>query len=141
MDRYLLDTNIFVFLATEVDQLEKGILEMLNEPDAQLYMSAESVRELIVAYRNKGLMTKRWKTEEDMVRAIEDEFNIRILPLGKEHMLTYSRLTLNEAQGHKGPSDHVIIAHALTERLTLISSDRRFAFYRGQGLDLIWNER
>ena len=69
MDRYLLDTNIFVFLATEVDQLEKGIHEMLNEPDAQLYMSAESVRELIVAYRNKGLMTKRWKTEEDMVRA------------------------------------------------------------------------
>ena len=141
MDRYLLDTNIFVFLATEVDQLEKGILEMLNEPDALLYMSAESVRELIVAYRNKGLMTKRWKTEEDMVRAIEDEFNIRILPLGKEHMLTYSRLTLNEAQGHKDPSDHIIIAHALTERLTLISSDRRFAFYRGQGLDLIWNER
>lgn len=141
MDRYLLDTNIFVFLATEVDQLEKGILEMLNEPDAQLYISAESVRELIVAYRNKGLMTKRWKTEEDMVRAIEDEFNIRILPLGKEHMLTYSRLTLNEAQGHKDPSDHIIIAHALTERLTLISSDRRFAFYRGQGLDLIWNER
>lgn len=73
MDRYLLDTNIFVFLATD--------------------------------------------------------------------MLTYSRLTLNEAQGHKDPSDHVIIAHALTERLTLISSDRRFAFYRGQGLDLIWNER
>ena len=141
MDRYLIDTNIFVFLATEQDQLSDDVSAMLREPDAQLYMSAESVRELIVAYRNKGLMTKRWKTAEEMVRAIEDEFNIRILPLGTEHMLTYARLTLNEAQGHKDPSDHVIIAHALTERLTLISSDRRFAFYRGQGLDLVWNER
>ena len=28
-------------------------------------------------------------------------------------------------------------AHAITERLTLLSSDQKFAFYRSQGLDLI----
>jgi len=38
---------------------------------------------------------------------------------------------------HRDPSDHVIIAHAITERLTLLSSDQKFAFYRSQGLDLI----
>jgi PIN domain nuclease of toxin-antitoxin system len=35
------------------------------------------------------------------------------------------------------PSDHIIIAHAITERLTLLSSDEKFPFYRNQGLELI----
>ena len=71
-----------------------------------------------------------------MVAAIENEFYIQILPLKKEHMATYARMEINEAQGHKDPSDH-----AMTERLSLISSDTRFEFYRGQGLDLIFNEK
>ena len=31
----------------------------------------------------------------------------------------------------------VIIAHAITERMPLLSSDLKFPFYRAQGLDLI----
>ena len=31
----------------------------------------------------------------------------------------------------------IIIAHAITEHLTLLSSDQKFPFYRSQGLDLI----
>ena len=68
--RYLIDTNIFVYLATDVDSLNRDVLSLLEEPDALLYMSAESVRELIVAYRNKGLCSKRWKSIEEMVVAI-----------------------------------------------------------------------
>ena len=43
----------------------------------------------------------------------------------------------NEAMDHRDPSDHVIISHAITEHLTLLSSDEKFPFYRNQGLDLI----
>ena len=56
-------------------------------------------------------------------------------------MRTFAHLTTNEAQGHTDPSDHIIISHALTERMPLISSDRLFAFYRKQGLDLIENKK
>lgn len=139
--RYLIDTNIFVYLATDVDSLSRDVLALLEEPDALLYLSSESVRELIVGYRNKGLCSKRWKSIEDMVAAIEKDFYIKILPLKKEHMQTYARLEINEAQGHKDPSDHVIISHAITEHLPLISSDTRFEFYRNQGLDLIFNRK
>ena len=52
-------------------------------------------------------------------------------------MFTYSRLTINEAQDHRDPSDHVIIAHAIIKCLTLLSSDQKFAFYRSQGLDFL----
>lgn len=139
--RYLIDTNIFVYLALDTDSLSNDVFNLLNEPDAVLCLSVESVRELIVAYNNKGLGNKKWKTAEDMVRAIEEDYYIQILPLQKEHMRTYSRLRLNTAQGHKDPSDHVIISHAITNHMHLISSDTRFPFYRKQGLELIFNEK
>lgn len=139
--RYLIDTNIFVYLSTDTDYLSKDVSLIIQEPDTVLYISAESVRELIVGYRNKGLCSKRWKSVEAMVAAIEEEYYIKILPLKKEHMMIYARLEINEAQGHKDPSDHVIIAHAITEHLPLISSDTRFEFYRRQGLDLIFNRK
>lgn len=76
-----------------------------------------------------------------MVAAIEDEYYVKILPLGKEHMNTYSRLSINSIDDHKDPSDHVIISHAITNKLPLISSDQRFPYYTEQGLDLIFNKR
>ena len=94
--RYLLDTNIFVYMSTDRGSLSRDVLAILQEPDVLLYMSAESVRELIVGYRNKDLCSKRWKTAEEMVAAIEDEFYIQILPLKKEHMTTYARMEINE---------------------------------------------
>lgn len=139
--RYLIDTNIFVYLALDTELLSTDVKAILEAPDTVLVISVESVRELIVGYRNKGLCSKRWKKVEEMVSAIEDEFYIQILPLKKEHMETYARMEINEAQGHKDPSDHVIIAHAITEHLPLISSDTRFEFYCKQGLDLVFNKK
>ena len=82
-----------------------------------------------------------WCLYEEMIDAIENEYFIHILPLKEEHMKKYSELELNVAQDHKDPSDHVIIAHAITEGLPLISDDRKFEFYRKQGLDLIVNRK
>ncbi len=53
--RYLIDTNIFVYLALDIEMLSRNVKAILEEPDTLLYISVESVRELIVGYRNKGL--------------------------------------------------------------------------------------
>ena len=92
--RYLIDTNIFVYAVIDRDSLDRDVTAILQEPDTVLYMSAESVRELIVGYRNKGLCSKRWKSVEAMVTSIEKEFYIKILPLKKENMQTYARLEI-----------------------------------------------
>ena len=55
--RYLIDTNIFVYAVIDRDSLDRDVTAILQEPDTVLYMSAESVRELIVGYRNKGFQT------------------------------------------------------------------------------------
>ena len=67
--RYLIDTNIFVYMASDPEYLNRDIDAIIQEPETLLYISAESVRELIVAYRNKGLCSKRWKSAEAMIVA------------------------------------------------------------------------
>ena len=45
------------------------------------------------------------------------------------------------AAKHTDTSDHLIIAHAITEHLPLISSDGKFDFYCKQGLNFIFNKK
>ena len=141
MNRYLLDTNIFVYAVQDRDSLNNDVLAILEDYESVFYMSAESVKELIVAYRNKRLLNKQWKTAYDMVRSITDDYYITILPVDNEVMKTYSTLDINETEDHKDPSDHIIICQAITNRMPLISSDHKFLFYKNQGLDLIYNDR
>lgn len=112
--RLLLDTCIVLYLIQERDRLSRDVSALLSDYDNQLYVSAESVKELIVAYRRKGLGRKIWKTEEDIMAMIKEDLCIEILPIREEHIRTYARLTINENQGHFDPSDHIIIAHAIT---------------------------
>jgi len=106
--RYLLDTNIFVYLALDNDMLSRDVYDIINDPENLFYMSAESVRELIVAYRNKQLGIKRWKTAEEMVEAIERDYYVEILPIQKEVMQTFAAAHqhADEPQGPVGPRHH-----------------------------------
>lgn len=137
--RLLLDTCIIAFMALEPDRLSQDVLSLIEDYDNRLCVSMESVKELIVAYRRKGIGRKIWKCEEDIVNMIKEDLCIQILPIREEHIRTYAHLTINEAQGHNDPSDHIIIAHAITEHIPLVSSDHKFDFYINQGLDYICN--
>ena len=135
--RVLLDTCVIIDLLTDSDSLGTEVLDIINDFENRLYISAETQRELIVSFNNKNLLPKYWKTAEEMLVSMKMDAMVDVLPLTEATMLTYSRLQLNEVMGHRDPSDHVIISHAITEHLTLLSSDRKFPFYRDQGLDLI----
>lgn len=139
--RILIDTCIFIHLAIDREQLSSDVLAMLTDYDNTICVSAETPRELIIQYNNGKVVSKFWKSARAMIDSIQEEFFINILPLREEHMKTYSELELNLAQDHKDPSDHVIIAHAITEKMPLISDDGKFEFYRKQGLDLILNTK
>ena len=139
--RILLDTCIYIHYALDRSQLSNDVLEMLRDYDNVLCVSAETPRELIIQYNSGKLVSKYWKSASEMINAIENDYFIHILPLKEEHMKTYSELEINKAQDHKDPSDHVIIAHAITERLPLVTDDGKFEFYKKQGLDLILNKK
>ena len=52
-NRLLLDTNIFIYLATDVDLLSEDVYNLMNEPDSLLYLSSASVMEMVVGYNKK----------------------------------------------------------------------------------------
>ena len=139
--RYLLDTNIFIYAAIDRDSLSNDVKAILEDYDNTFFLSSESVKEMIVGFNNGGIVSRFWSTAAEMVDAIREQFYIRILPVGEEQLNTYARLEINKAENHKDPSDHIIIAHAITNRMPLISSDHKFKFYMKQGLDLIYNKK
>lgn len=137
--RILIDTNIFLYKVSDIDSLSSDVQMMLDDYSNLICMSAESLRELVVLFNNGKIVTKTWKTAHEMLQSVKDEYFIDVLPLDANVMDTYSRLRLNTAQDHRDPSDHVIISHAITIGIPLISSDRKFPFYRSQGLEFIEN--
>ena len=139
--RYLIDTNVLIFLILDKEMIHRDVKQLFDDYSNSFYISAESVKELIVLVRNNKVRFKQWRTQVQMIEAIEHEFGIKILPIKKKHLFTYARLTINEAQDHRDPSDHIIISQAITEGIPLISSDRKFHFYTEQALDFVYNER
>jgi len=140
MGRYLLDTNIAMFLLRgEPDCMSRDVSAILEDPGNRLHASSVTAMELVQLYRLGRVSPKRYRTADAMVRAVEEEFYVRILPFGREHVRALSGL--EASPGHRDPFDHAIIAHALAEGLSLVSSDRKFAAYRPQGLDFVPNEQ
>lgn len=139
--RYLIDTHIFLYIVNDFDLLDRDVEAIVKDPDNIICMSAESLKELVVGYKNRSFATKKWKTCEELTNSVTEDYGISVLPVDQQIIRTYSRLQKNENQGHKDPSDHVIISHAITLGLPLISSDTRFPFYRKQGLELIVNKK
>ena len=139
--RYLIDTCVFIHYAIDRDLLSDDVLAILTDYENTICVSAETLRELVVQFNNRKAVSKYWKTSRQMLDSIRNEFFIDVLPLREAHMKTYSEMEIDWRADHKDPSDHVIIAHAITEHIPLISDDGKFEFYRRQGLDFIFNKK
>ena len=137
MRRLMLDTCIVVDMLYNCEGLDKRAVSLLTDYSCTLYTSFETLRELVVLFNNKKIRSREWKSALDVINAVKNDLDIKILPLREEVAYTYSLLQLNEAFNHYDPSDHIIISQAITEKIPLISSDQKFPFYREQGLDLI----
>jgi PIN domain nuclease of toxin-antitoxin system len=135
--RYLLDTNIVLFAVHEPTELEPRVQDILEDYNNLFYVSVVSIQEMALLV-NGGKFHKRWKTAAEVLPAVE-AMNYQLLPLKREHIITYA--SLQHAQGHSDPFDHIIISQAITERMTLISSDHKFKDYANQKLTLIFNKR
>ena len=141
--RYLIDTNIVVFMIGDPDMLDENVKALLSELDAILYTSAESAKELVLA---SGIKDYLPNVGNLLMTCCAQLRTSTISTSARSTASIYTPTqdfasTLNTQQDHKDPSDHVIISHAITEHLPLISSDTRFGYYRPQGLDFIHNQR
>jgi len=115
MNRYLLDTNIVIYmLLGENDKLSRDVAYDVRDDSSQLYISTISVMELVYLYRAGRIDPKRkkFKTIESVIKTLENDFRITIKPFAKEHTRILVKLEI--ANLHNDPFDHAIISHAIT---------------------------
>jgi len=140
--RYLLDTCLFLDWITD-DYISPDIQSILADYDNTLYLSSESIKEYVnLVQQGKVSLQPEYKDKGiDIFDLIENTFGITIKYVTKEHL--QKMLQLPNVEGHTDPSDRLIIAQAITEGLTLLSSDGQFPKYKklNIGLDLIENKR
>ena len=133
----MLDTCVVVDMLLSARGMDKSVKELLDDPDYVLCISFETIRELVVLFNNNKLRSKLWKSAKEIINHVVNVLEIEVLPLRLDVGDTYSQLQLNTELNHYDPSDHIIISHAITEHIPLLSSDKKFPFYRSQGLELI----
>lgn len=68
-----------------------------------------------------------------------DEMGILIQPVTVEHLRQYACLPFFD--DHRDPMDRLIIAQAISDRIPLVRSDRKFTRYEKYGLQFAFNER
>ena len=143
MKRYYLDTNILIFLGTgDKDSLSDEVISLLKDYTSILYTSTECVKELIYNLLIGKIPTnKKDKNSLTPFNVFEwlESMNIKVIPVGKEHLKKFAELPLYD--DHKDPSDRLIIAQAIADKVSLVSSDRKFNRYEKNGLEFLYNER
>jgi len=135
--RYLIDANIFIFLLWEKDRLTREVWGILQDYGNRVYISAESVREIVHLRQCGKFSSKEQIFADSVVDFINNETNFEIKPIKNEHLKTLEQIPI--LQDHKDPSDRMIIAQAITEKMALVSSDTMFPCYKKFGLELIPN--
>ena len=138
MDRYIVDTNILVQFATELDFVN-DVRYLLYYSSAQIYVSSASVQEFINLLQCEDVKLQKQKmvTISNVFEFVEDTLGFTVKYIDKGHLKQLCKM--NIVDKHTDPFDRVIIAQAIIEKIPLISSDRKFPKYRKMGLDFIPN--
>ena len=132
-NRYLLDTNILVFFIGDKSRLSKKIISILSDSANLLYTSSLCVAEL--SHLRK---TGKVKLADKSIFKLLEENGIEVMYVNKNDLKSYEKLETSSDK-NKDPIDHQIVAHAISSKMSLISSDRLLNYYTKQGLKLVEN--
>lgn len=117
---YLLDTQIFLWWMTNDQRLTSKIKKILSDPHRLIYLSVASVWEIIIK-QQIGKLT----LPHNLLLTIKN-CGFDLLAIELEHALEIQNLP----DYHKDPFDRLLIAQAISEKLTLITSDAKIWKYQ-----------
>ncbi|MCL2435239.1 MAG: type II toxin-antitoxin system VapC family toxin [Lentimicrobiaceae bacterium] len=133
--RYYIDTNILIYLLDNKSNLSKNTKSIFEDYEHQIHVSSETIKEFIHLFQQNRIKFDLKKA--DNIFEYIEQWGYTIKYIKKEHLKTFANLPI--VKNHKDPSDRLIIAQSITEKIPLISSDTDFPLYREYGLDLIEN--
>ncbi|WP_114201558.1 type II toxin-antitoxin system VapC family toxin [Janibacter anophelis] len=118
--RLLLDTNVVVWLLLgDRTALSPAVIALISDPESEPLVSAASVWEIAVK-RSLGKLTI-----DPMWSKVLARLDLTHLPITAEHAAGVEGLPWL----HRDPFDRLLIAQAVVERATLVTSDRQMDAY------------
>lgn len=140
--RYYLDTNILAFNMYEGHpDISRDVEKQISDYSSLLYTSTVCVHELVhlVQIGKIGNSRRAPLAEAKQIMPWLHTIGVTIMPVNEIHLQTMSELPF--LSDHRDPNDRLIIAQAIADRITLVSSDHRFKLYEPYGLRLLFNKR
>lgn len=128
MKNYLLDTHVVLWFAEYSDKLSDNAYKAIQDPKSNIYVSIVSAWEIAIKLGSEKLNIKGGLPE---FYRMTDSNGFITLPIEREYLLRLKHLPYK----HKDPFDRMLIATAMTERMTLITADEKIHKYE---LPVLW---
>ena len=122
MASYLLDTHALLWYAGADPRLPTSVAELIADPIVRVTVIHASLREITIK-DSLGKLYLPYPYAEWLRMVLAYDF--QFIGVSTEHLQQLHALPYH----HRDPFDRLLIAQALTEDLTLLSRDARFANY------------
>lgn len=120
--KLLLDTHLLLWAAGQPERLSRAACELIEADENELIFSTASLWEVVI---KRGLGREDFKVDPRLLRRGLLDNGYSELPIGSEHVVAIDTLP----SIHKDPFDRVLIAQALVEGITLLTTDATVARY------------
>ncbi len=118
-----MDTHVWLWLNTATERLPPSLLNLLRDPERDLYLSAASTWEIAIKHASGKLPLPMAPALYIETRMAEN--GIRPLPIRLGHSFLAATLPFH----HRDPFDRMLIAQAQMEGLQLATADPVIAHY------------
>ena len=122
--KLLLDTHLLLWAAGQPEKLSTEARKLLNDPRNELLFSAASLWEVAI---KATLGREDFRVEPRLLRRGLLDNGYVELPITSLHAVAIDGLP----PLHKDPFDRLLLAQALSEGITFLTSDARLARYPG----------
>jgi PIN domain nuclease of toxin-antitoxin system len=123
----LIDTHILIWYIAGHPNLNKTMINLLEDPGNNLSISVASLWEIAIKV-GKGKLDLGIEFHE--LEAILNQLNIQVLPIQFSDLNVHLTLPFH----HTDPFDRIIISQSISQNLILVSADSAFKDYPIQNI-------
>jgi PIN domain nuclease of toxin-antitoxin system len=129
VQRLLLDTHAFLWWVSDAPELSNTAREAISDTGNECFLSIASCWEMAIKSSIGKLRLS--KPIERFVNDLITENGFRLLSIDLRHTAKVASLPFH----HRDPFDRLLLAQAITEKLTIVTADNQFSSY---GVKLLW---
>lgn len=124
----LIDTHVLIWFAEKHPRLIPKVQRWLEDSENRIFLSMVSMWEMAIKV-NLGRLTLLVSFETTLEQL--PKMGFELMPIELKHVTRFASLPLH----HRDPFDRMLVAQAMEENLSLVSSDRSLSKY---GIKVLW---